>query len=115
VKRLQAINRAPEAVKDAYREGRISQTLAAKLGPKNPDPDTAAQIAEIAQEIRRVPERKAVDTLVRSRLGTPAPGPIDRAIAAVERLSPAQRADFFDRVEHLRLDAQAFRMTGGMS
>ena len=33
-KQLRAINRAPDVVKDAYREGRISQTLAAKLGPK---------------------------------------------------------------------------------
>lgn len=29
-KRLRAINRAPDVVKDAYREGRISQTLAAE-------------------------------------------------------------------------------------
>jgi hypothetical protein len=33
-KRLRSINRAPDIVKDAYREGRISQTLAAKLGPR---------------------------------------------------------------------------------
>ncbi len=43
--RLRAITRAPEAVQDAYREGRISQTLAAKLGPKDPDGETAARIA----------------------------------------------------------------------
>ena len=42
---LRAINRAPDAIKDAYREGRISQTLAAKLGPKDPDPDTASPLA----------------------------------------------------------------------
>src|SRR5690606_22207437 len=30
-KRLRAITRAPSAIQDAYREGRISQTLAAKL------------------------------------------------------------------------------------
>jgi hypothetical protein len=73
IKQLRAINRAPDAVKDAYREGRISQTLAAKLGPKDPDPDTAALIAAISAEVRDVPERKKVDAIVRERLRVPAP------------------------------------------
>ena len=42
-KQLRSINRAPDTVKDAYREGRISQTLAAKLGPKNRS-QTARQV-----------------------------------------------------------------------
>lgn len=73
VRQLRAINRAPEAIREAYQEGRISQTLAAKLGPKNPDPDTAAKVAEIAQEVRRMKDRKQVDALVRERLGVEAP------------------------------------------
>jgi hypothetical protein len=43
------------------------------------------------------------------------PPPVEKVVRALDRLSPAQRADFFERVEHLRLDAQAYRMTGGMS
>lgn len=73
VERLRAINRAPDAIREAYKEGRISQTLAAKLGPKDPDPETAATIAEIAAAVRGLPERKAVDEVVRSRLGVPKP------------------------------------------
>lgn len=43
--RIRSITRAPDVVKDAYREGRISQTLAAKLRPKNPTPERAALVA----------------------------------------------------------------------
>ncbi len=89
-KQLRAINRAPDAVKDAYREGRISQTLAAKLGPAQPTPDAAAVIAEIAQEIRKVPERKAVDELVRTKLGQPVPTKLDRARKAVDALTQSE-------------------------
>jgi len=37
-----------------------------------------------------------------------------RTAQEVERMHPAVRARFFELVEHLRLDAEAFRMTGGM-
>lgn len=81
IKQLRAINRAPDAIKDAYKEGRISQTLAAKLGPvevdtKRPntyDPDTAALMQAIAEEIRTIPDRKEVDAVVRERLRVPKP------------------------------------------
>lgn len=112
--RLRAITRAPDAVKDAYREGRISQVLAAKLGPKNPDPDTAAHIASIARELPKA-DRKAVDAHVRERLGVKAPSSVDRALSAVERLTDAQRAVFFERVEPMRLSSIARQLTGGMS
>lgn len=111
-KRLRAITRAPEAVRDAYREGRISQTLAAKLGPKDPDADTAAQIAEVAREIRALPDRKRVDAVVRERLGVRAPSAVDRALAAVDRLTEEQRVQFFERVESMRLASKAYQMTG---
>lgn len=87
VARLRAINRAPDAVKDAYREGRISQTLAAKLGPKNPTPEQAAVIAEIAQTVRKVTDRKQVDRTVRERLGTRSAGAPARAMGIVKRMS----------------------------
>jgi hypothetical protein len=50
-KRLRAILRAPEVVQDAYRAGLIGQLAAAKLGPKDPEPEGAARIVEIARAI----------------------------------------------------------------
>ena len=89
-KRLRAITRAPSAIQDAYREGRISQTLAAKLGPKNPTPEKAAQVAEIAAGVRRLKNRRAVDSFVREQLGEPSRGAPARAMAIVRRMSPAE-------------------------
>lgn len=82
--RLRAINRAPEAVREAYQEERISQTLAAKLGPRPPGKnasaervqgylDTKARAEAIAQEVRCMKDRKQIDALVRERLGVEAP------------------------------------------
>jgi hypothetical protein len=68
VERLRAINRAPESVREAYKQGRISQTVAAKLGPAEPTPEAAALIAAIAGEVKSMPARKAVDAHVRERL-----------------------------------------------
>lgn len=100
---LRAINRAPEPVQQAYREGRISQTLAAKLGPAEPDDkappdrvraylDIRARNEEIAREIVKAPDRKTADAIVRERLGVEAPAVVrlekhpDRAAARlVER------------------------------
>jgi hypothetical protein len=76
---VRAINRAPDAVKEAYREGRISQTLAAKLGPKNPTPEIAAAVAGVAGEIRKLMDRKEVDRVVRGRLGEHKPSLVDNA------------------------------------
>jgi hypothetical protein len=45
-RRLRAILRAPEPVQDLYRRGLVSQTTAAKLGPKKPTPEQAARIAD---------------------------------------------------------------------
>lgn len=92
--KLRAINRAPDSVKDAYREGRISQTLAAKLGPKNPTPEKAAQVAEIASEVRRMKDRRQVDSFVRDRLGAPAKGAPERAMAIVRRMSQSEVYEF---------------------
>jgi hypothetical protein len=35
--RLRAILRAPEPIQDLYRQGLVSQTVAAKAGPRKPD------------------------------------------------------------------------------
>ena len=110
--RLRAINRAPDAIKDAYREGRISQTLAAKLGPKNPPPEKAALVAEIAGEIRTMKDRKAVDGVVRQRLGHHQDTPVDRAIRLVERMNNTDRRKFAEAVKPLLLDAEAWALTG---
>lgn len=50
-KRLRAILRAPAVVQELYRQGRITQTDAAKLGPMSPTPEQAARVAEARQEI----------------------------------------------------------------
>lgn len=109
VEQLRAINRAPDVVKDAYREGRISQTLAAKLGPKNPKPEQAAKVAEIASEIRKVKDRKQVDQLVRERLGTREPTIVERAFKMVERMSTTERLDFDRQIRPLIAQAEGNR------
>lgn len=66
VERLRAVNRAPESVRDAFKAGRISLDVAAKLGPSDPTPETAALIAAIAGEVKTLPDRKQVDAVVRA-------------------------------------------------
>ncbi len=106
-KRLRAINRAPDAVKDAYREGRISQDLAAKLGPKNPTPEQAAKVAEVAQSVRKLRDRKQVDAEVRRALGHTAPALVSQAFRLVERMTPAERLDFDRQIRPLIAAAEA--------
>jgi hypothetical protein len=101
VARLRAITRAPDAVKDAYREGRISQTLAAKLGPKNPTPEQAAKVAEVAQSVRKIRDRKQVDAEVRRALGHSTPTLVAQAFRLVERMTPAERLDFDRQIRPL--------------
>lgn len=58
--RLRAIaERAPEPVRELYKQGLIGQKEAAKLGPKNPKPEDAARVTAIAQELAS--EAKALD------------------------------------------------------
>lgn len=104
-KQLRAINRAPDAVKDAYREGRISQTLAAKLGPKNPTPEKASLIASIAADVRRTRDRKEVDRLVREKLGARQPDAVERVVKLVERMQAKDRLELRQALEPLFLDA----------
>lgn len=62
VERLRAINRAPEAIRELYDAGLVGQREAAKLGPKNPTPDQAAEAVRVADsavaEARRHPVPK---------------------------------------------------------
>lgn len=59
--RLRAIaERAPEPVRELYKRDLIGQDVAAKLGPKNPTPEEAARVTEIA--IALVDESKKLST-----------------------------------------------------
>jgi hypothetical protein len=107
IRRLRAITRAPDAVKDAYREGRISQVEAARLGPKNPTPERAAKVAEIAREVRSAPDRKAADAAVRRGFGIKAATLVEQAFRLVERMTPAERLDFDRQIRPLISAAEA--------
>lgn len=104
--KLRAINRAPDAVKDAYREGRISQVEAARLGPKNPTPDKAAKVAEVAREVWQAKSRKEADAAVRRGLGIREATIVERAFRLVERMSPAERLDFVRQIQPLLAAAE---------
>lgn len=52
--RLRAILRAPELVQSLYRADLITQADAAKLGPKDPEPDRAARVAEVRQQLEKL-------------------------------------------------------------
>src|SRR6185369_16836526 len=76
--RLRAILRAPELIQDLYRQGLVSQTTAAMLGPQQPDEAKAAQVVRARVAVEEVPEpadeskkeqnryRKQVDDTIRS-------------------------------------------------
>jgi hypothetical protein len=101
IARNRAINRAPEPIRDLYTAGLIAQPLAAKLGPKNPTPEAAARVTEIAQvasetakalpkpttrtEARAV--QRQVNAKVRELLGEPEPTPAERVVRAFEKLA----------------------------
>jgi hypothetical protein len=99
--RLRAINRAPDAIREAYKDGRISQGLAAKLGPKNPTPEQAATAAEIASVVRKTKDRKEVDKLVRQRLGAHQSTAVDRAIGILRRMSAEELYEFEEQFNAL--------------
>jgi hypothetical protein len=47
--KLRAILRAPEVIQELYREGLVSQATAARMGPRSPQPEQAARVAEARQ------------------------------------------------------------------
>jgi hypothetical protein len=76
VGRLRAILRAPEVVQQLYKENLITQTTAAKMGPKSPPPALASAVAEARQEMERLDRslpkkefRKEAERVVSSHLG----------------------------------------------
>jgi hypothetical protein len=101
--RLRAIaERSPEPVRELYRAGLIGATEAAALGPKNPSPEEAARVTQIANDATAVaraaapksePERKKVqrkvNATVREALGK-TPDPVRAAAKAVASV-PTQR------------------------
>jgi hypothetical protein len=97
-KRLRAILRAPDSVQDLYREGGISQTVAARLGPKDPTPDQAARVAEVARELRGLKDRKQVDRRVKDMLGEKPPSRVDRIEKMVRALEPAELRELWKRL-----------------
>jgi hypothetical protein len=106
-KRLRAIaERAPEPVRDLYREGLIGAKEAAALGPKNPTPEQAAKVTEVAiaakelatktkpktdAEKRKV--QREVNERVREALGRQE-DPTDLAAKALAKVPPNMLAAF---------------------
>jgi hypothetical protein len=99
--RLRAILRAPEQIQGLYREGQISQTVAARLGPKNPTPDQAARIAEVTRAVRGLKDRKEVDGTVKSMLGERAPSRVERLEKQIRALAPDELRDLRRRLKDL--------------
>lgn len=105
-KRLRAIaERAPEPVRELYKDGLIGAKEAAALGPKNPSPEVAAKVTAVAIEARdiaraakpkserekRTVQRK-VNATVREALDRE-PDPLDAAIRAIAKV-PFERLAF---------------------
>lgn len=94
---LRAIaERAPEQVRDLYRKGLIGQKEAAKLGPKNPTPEQAARVTEVAialaSEAKDKPATEAERVAVQRRVNAKAREMLGCAVDAVERLARGYRA-----------------------
>jgi hypothetical protein len=76
-KNIRAITRAPEVIQNLYRDDLVSQTVAVKMGPKRPTPERASLIAEVRQEVERLPR--------------PADDPKERILRLLPRLTNADR------------------------
>jgi hypothetical protein len=103
VKRLRAILRAPEVIQDLYRDDRLTQQTAAKLGPKSPTPQKAAKVAEARQRIERLDRsqdkpafRKQAARVVRDVLGGKADTPLDLLRRAWGKANESERAAFLE-------------------
>ena len=107
--------RAPEPVRELYRQGLIGAKEAAKLGPKNPSPEEAAKVTSIAIEATKVARaepapktprekrqvQRRVNETVRAALG-PARTRSDVIWASIERLPRHEQQLLCDRlVRHL--------------
>lgn len=104
-KNLRAVLRSPEVVQQLYREGKVSQTTAAKLGPKSPSPEQASKIAEARKGLEQLDPglkprefRKAADAVVKAALNVPDKTPLDHLRAWWAKASPEERAAFLKEV-----------------
>jgi hypothetical protein len=101
-KRLRAINRAPEPIRQLYEQDKLSQNWAAKLGPKNPSPEQAGRIAAVVIALKNVVDRKSADALVRHALGARQPSKVDKAFALLKTMTPAELRTLMSRVRKAR-------------
>ncbi len=97
---ISAVLRAPEVVQQMYRDDRITQADAAKMGPKKPTPEQAAKVAQARQELEKIspalpkPEaRKQAKRIVQRHLGGQAPPPLELVKRACARLTANERAE----------------------
>jgi hypothetical protein len=105
--KLRAILRAPEKIQELYRQGLVSQVVAAKMGPRSPTPEQAAKVAEARQAVETLPAlpadaipserrryRQQVDTQIRRVLGKPPPTPLEQVRKWFQKLSAKERRQF---------------------
>ncbi len=99
---LRAVLRAPGPVQDLYRAGLIGQVEAAKLGPRDPEPEQAARIVEVARVAQAVASAKPATTprekkqvqrevnkVVRAQLGIAKPAPVGASGLDYNRVTSA--------------------------
>lgn len=109
-KRLRAILRAPELIQDLYRQGLVSQTVAASMGPRKPDEDKAAQVVRARNAVEALPKpaddpasknayRKQVDKTIRLAMGKEGPTPLDHLRNWWKKATPEQRTTFLNEIE----------------
>lgn len=108
---LRAIrSRAPEQVRDLYRDGLLGQKEAAKLGPKNPTPEEAAKVTEVAivlaekartaskptteQERRRL--KQTITAEARKMLGQETEDQVSRLLKTIKKLSADDLGKLFE-------------------
>jgi hypothetical protein len=116
--RLRAILRAPSYVQDLFRQGLVSQKVAAKLGPSRPTPDQAAAIAGAVEAVRMFtkPEklvrdqvdvkaiRSAVDKQFRQAVEETRTDPVQRVADHVSRAVSKMSRDEKVRLRRLLED-----------
>lgn len=114
-RRVRAIgSRAPESIRDLYRQDRVGQVEAAKLGPKNPTPEKAAEVTEVARKASALAKsmkadpprlvKQAVNKLIREELGIEQ-SPADRLRGAIDRLLRIADDDERERIRGVLRDA----------
>jgi hypothetical protein len=101
--------RAPEPARELYKAGLLGQKEAAKLGPKNPTPEQAAKVTEVALAAADVakaepkpktePERKRlqrkINAVVREALGVE-DNQVAKLLRTIARLPDDDRGRLFD-------------------